>query len=156
MKKEAQHSISLPRFFLGATAKQLARNAAKSVRLTISPKLLATLSLSRFGTFPSSFYALNILDRFHIKGHLTDAVNETRKSDVKKLKAEGREAVLTKSKYIFLKNPENLTDDQAEKLSELLGYNLRVVRAYLMKEDFERFWEYRSAYRCYNRSTIYL
>ena len=27
---------------------------------------------------------LNILDRFHIKGHLTDAVNETRKSDVKK------------------------------------------------------------------------
>jgi len=81
-----------------------------------------------------------------IKGHLTDAVNETRKSDVKKLKAEGREAVLTKSKYIFLKNPENLTDDQAEKLSELVQYNLRVVRAYLMKEDFERFWEYRSAY----------
>ena len=90
--------------------------------------------------------ALNILDRFHVKGHLTDAVNETRKSDVKKLKAEGREAVLTKSKYIFLKNPENLTDDQADKLSELLGYNLRVVRAYLMKEDFERFWEYLSAY----------
>ena len=75
-----------------------------------------------------------------------DAVNETRKSDVRKLKAEGREAVLTKSKYIFLKNPENLTDDQAEKLSELLGYNLRVIRAYLMKEDFERFWEYKSAY----------
>jgi transposase len=90
--------------------------------------------------------ALNILDRFHIKGYLTDAVNETRKSDVKKLKEEGREAVLTKSKYIFLKNPENLTDDQAEKLSELLGYNLRVIRAYLMKEDFERFWEYKSAY----------
>ena len=90
--------------------------------------------------------ALNILVRFHIKGHLPDAVNETRKSDAKKLKAEGREAVLTKSKYIFLNNPENLTDDQAEKLSELLGYNLRVVRAYLMKEDFERFWEYRSVY----------
>jgi transposase len=45
-----------------------------------------------------------------------------------------------------LKNPENLTDDQASTLSELLGYNLRIVRAYLMKEDFERFWEYKSAY----------
>jgi transposase len=90
--------------------------------------------------------ALNILDRFHIKGHLTEAVNETRKKDVAKLNKEGREAVLTKSKYIFLKNPENLTDDQATKLSELLGYNLRVVRAYLMKEDFERFWEYKSPY----------
>ena len=59
-------------------------------------------------------------------------MNETRKEDVKKLQEEGREAVLTKSKYIFLKNPENLTDDQTEKLSELLGYNLRVIRAYLI------------------------
>lgn len=66
--------------------------------------------------------ALNILDRFHVKGHLTDAVNETRKEDVKKLKDEGREPVLTKSKYIFLKNPENLTDPQVDKLSELMGY----------------------------------
>ena len=90
--------------------------------------------------------ALNILDRFHVKGHLTDAVNETRKADVAKLKKDGREPVLKKSKYIFLKNPENLTDTQAEKLSELVGYNLRVIRAYLMKEDFERFWEYKSAY----------
>jgi len=73
--------------------------------------------------------ALNILDRFPIKGHLTDAVNATRKSDAAKLKKEGREAVLTKSKYIFLKNPENLTDDQAAKLSELVQYNLRVIRA---------------------------
>jgi transposase len=90
--------------------------------------------------------ARNILDRFHIKRHLTDAVNETRKRDVSKLRKEGREPVLTKSKYIFLKNPENLTDDQASTLSELLGYNLRIVRAYLMKEDFERFWAYKSAY----------
>ena len=90
--------------------------------------------------------ALNILDRFHVKGHLTEAVNDVRKMDVAKLKKEGREPVLTKSKYIFLKNPENLTDEQVEKMSELLGYNLRVVRACLMKEDFERFWEYKTAY----------
>jgi len=55
--------------------------------------------------------ALNILDRFHVKGH-----------------------------------SENLTDKQAVKLRELLRCNLRVVRAYLMKEDFERFWFYRSWY----------
>jgi transposase len=90
--------------------------------------------------------ALNILDRFHVKGHLTKAVDETRKLDVAKLSEEKREAVLTKSKYIFLKNPENLTAKQAVKLSELVQYNLRVVRAYLMKEDFERFWEYKSPY----------
>jgi len=90
--------------------------------------------------------ALNILDRFHVKGHLTKAVDETRKEDVAKLKAEGYEPVLKKSKYIFLKNPENLTEKQAVKLSELVQYNFRVIRAYLMKEDFERFWEYKSSY----------
>ena len=90
--------------------------------------------------------ALNILDRFHVKGHLTKAVDETRKLDVAKLKAKKKEEVLTKSKYIFLKNPENLTDLQAVKLQELLSCNLRVVRAYLMKEDFERFWSYKSPY----------
>ena len=31
-------------------------------------------------------------------------------------------------------------------LQELLGYNLRIVRAYLMKEEFERFWQYKSPY----------
>jgi len=90
--------------------------------------------------------ALNILDRFHVKGHLTKAVDATRKLDVAKLKMKKKEKVLTRSKYIFLKNPENLTEKQAVKLQELLYCNLRVVRAYLMKEDFERFWSYKSPY----------
>ena len=30
-------------------------------------------------------------------------------------------------------------------LKELLTYNLRTVRAWLLREDFQRFWEYRSA-----------
>jgi len=83
----------------------------------------------------------------HVKGHLTKAVDETRKLDVAKLKKEHRESVLTKSKYIFMKNPENLTEKQVPKLQELLGYNLRIVRAYLMKEEFERFWQYKSPCR---------
>ena len=40
----------------------------------------------------------------------------------------------------------NLTRKQAVTLRELLKYNLRTVRAYLLIEDFQRFWEYRSAY----------
>ncbi len=38
----------------------------------------------------------------------------------------------------------NLTDQQTVKLSELLKYNLPSVRGYLLREDFQRFWEYRS------------
>ena len=33
-----------------------------------------------------------------------------------------------------------LTSKQCEKLKDLLGMNLRTIKAYLMKEDFQRFW----------------
>ena len=37
---------------------------------------------------------------------------------------------------------ENLSEKQEAKLSDLLQYNLKSVRAYLLKEDFNGFWEY--------------
>jgi transposase len=46
----------------------------------------------------------------------------------------------------LLKRPENLTERQEPRLAELLQYNLCSVRAYLLKEDFQFFWGYRSAY----------
>ena len=42
----------------------------------------------------------------------------------------------------LLKRRENLTEKQAVKLSELLKYNLKSVRSHLLREDFQRFWEY--------------
>ena len=90
--------------------------------------------------------ALNILDRFHIKKHLNEAVDQTRKEEIRRLRSEGKETVLTGSKWLLLKNSENLSETQAPKLKELLGYNLRCVRAYLLKESFDRFWTYKSAY----------
>ena len=46
----------------------------------------------------------------------------------------------------FLKNESNLTDRQALKLEELLQYDLKSVRAYLLKESFQGFWQYSSPY----------
>lgn len=89
--------------------------------------------------FPS---ALNILDRFHIVKKLTEAVDDVRKAETKRLKAQGLEPVLNNSRYCFLKNIENLTTKQSAKLSELLQFDLRSVRAYLLKEAFQVFWTY--------------
>jgi transposase len=36
------------------------------------------------------------------------------------------------------------TEKETVKLSELLQYNLQSIRSYLLREDFQRFWEYRS------------
>lgn len=32
--------------------------------------------------------------------------------------------------------------NQVDKLQDLLACNLKTIRAYLLKEDFQRFWEY--------------
>lgn len=39
----------------------------------------------------------------------------------------------------------HLTDNQRMSLRELLGYNLQSARAYLLKEEFQQFWDYDSA-----------
>lgn len=90
--------------------------------------------------------ALHVLDRFHIMMHLGKAIDQVRAEEARALKAKGYEPVLTKTRWLLLKRPEHLTDKQAPKLAELLKYNLRTVRAYLLKEDFQAFWTYVSPY----------
>ena len=55
------------------------------------------------------------------------------------LKARDREPVLTKTRWLLLKREENLSEKQEVRLADLLRYNLRTVRSYLLKEDFQFF-----------------
>jgi transposase len=87
--------------------------------------------------------AVHVLDRFHIMQKFGKAIDEIRAAEAKRLQRDGYEPVLKRSRWCFLKRPENLTDKQTVKLSELLKYNLRTVRAYLLREEFQRLWEYR-------------
>ena len=90
--------------------------------------------------------ALNILDRFHIMAHMNKAIDEVRAEEVKALKAKGYEPVLKKTRWLLLKRPENLTEKQDIRLSDLVRYNLKSVRSYLLKEEFQLFWLYQSPY----------
>ncbi len=89
--------------------------------------------------------AINILDRFHIMSHMNKAIDKVRATEFKALKARGKQAILTGSRWCLLKRPENCTEKQAVKLKELVSINLKTVRAYLLKEDFQQFWNYKRA-----------
>ena len=91
--------------------------------------------------------ALHVLDRFHIVQHLNKAIDEVRASEARQMKADGFEPLLKHSRWCLLKRPENRTDTQKVKLADLLRYNLRTVRAFLLKEDFQQFWTYTSPYQ---------
>lgn len=83
-----------------------------------------------------------VFDKFHITQHLLKAVDDVRREEAHELQKTNPE-LLKRTRYIWLKNPENLTDKQRARLGYLEKLNLRCNRAYLLKESFREFWDYR-------------
>ena len=86
--------------------------------------------------------AINVLDRFHIVANLNRALDLVRRQDMERLRATGKEAILTKTKWILLKRPRKLTGKQRTRIGDLLKMNLKSVRAYLLKESFQHLWTF--------------
>lgn len=79
-------------------------------------------------------------DRFHISKHLGEAVDQVRRAEHKALKKEGDER-LTGSRYLWLTNEENLSEERAATFEELKNANLKTSRAWAIRELFRDFWE---------------
>lgn len=82
-----------------------------------------------------------VFDKFHIVRHLMEAVDKVRRQEIAEKGKEHKELV-AKSRYIWLKNPWNLTRGQRARLGMLEKLNLKINRAYLLKEAFREFWDY--------------
>jgi transposase len=88
--------------------------------------------------------ALHILDRFHIVAKMNKALDEVRAGESRRIAFEGRIPVLKNSRWLLLKRGDNLKTEQRFRLRDLLRYNLKTVRAYLLKEAFQQLWDYNS------------
>ncbi len=75
-------------------------------------------------------------DRYHVRQHLSQAVDDVRREEVK----HHRE-LLSNTRYMWLKRPANLTGKQRDLLDELLAQPLRTVRAYTLSQQFDSFYE---------------
>jgi len=60
------------------------------------------------------------------------------------MKREGRDPLLKKSRWLLLRRSDNFEVEQHFRLRELLRFNLKTVRAYLLKEAFQQLWDYTS------------
>ena len=88
--------------------------------------------------------AIHVLDRFHVVSNINKAIDQVRAEEYRKMNNDGYEPVLKNSRWCLLKRKENLTEKQEIKLQDLLQYNLKSVRAYLLKEDLDGLWSYTS------------
>lgn len=85
-----------------------------------------------------------VFDRFHIMGHMGKAVDTVRKQEHRSRKAAGDD-VLTGTKYLWLYAAENLPERHRERFAALRGLNLKVGRAWAIKESLRELWAHAAA-----------
>ncbi|MGD8570233.1 MAG: ISL3 family transposase [Gammaproteobacteria bacterium] len=83
-------------------------------------------------------------DRFHISKHLNEAVDKVRRWENRERLKQGDER-LKGSKYWWLSHPDNLADAFCETFESLKNSELKVARAWAIKELFRDFWTYNVA-----------
>lgn len=84
-----------------------------------------------------------VFDRFHIMRHVLDAVDTVRKQEHKALLAAGDER-LSRSKYLWLTNPQNMTEQARIQFAQLQAAELKTARAWAIKESLRTLWDYQS------------
>ena len=80
-------------------------------------------------------------DKFHVASYLGKAVDGVRKKEHREFR-QNDDDTLTGSKYLWLTNPQNWSDEQKAQFRALRRDGLKVSRAWAIKQDFAHFWDY--------------
>jgi transposase len=113
-------------FVLSLEARNGDRNQVEQVSCDMSPAFIK--GVKEF--LPNADITF---DKFHILKLINAAVDEVRRREV------ASQPILVKSRYVLLKNEENLTTKEREKLDELKmpKWNLKSIRALHIRENFQ-------------------
>jgi transposase len=82
-----------------------------------------------------------VIDRFHLVKSLNQAVDEVRKEAWRALKGDARHAIKG-LRWLLGMHSRNRTCDQTGLLQKLRNSNRRIHRAWVLKDEFEHFWNY--------------
>jgi len=87
--------------------------------------------------------AVIVFDHFHVLKLFNDHLSDLRRQVYREAKEQLHKEVLKGTRWLLLKNPENLdnTRDEAKRLHEALTLNQPLATAYYMREDLRRVWE---------------
>lgn len=114
---------------IGAFVEELPKHQA-------TPKQITEISMDMSPSFISGAGKLLdkasiTFDKFHVVKQLNEALDKVRRDEQK------INPLLKKSRYIWLKNPNNLTAEQQKKLKTLSHENTKTAKVYQMKLTFQ-------------------
>jgi transposase len=84
-----------------------------------------------------------VFDRFHVAKLFNEKLSDLRRALHREATDVMHKEVLKGTRWLLLKNPENLDPEKDEKrrLEEALAPNKPLATAYYLKDDLRRFWE---------------
>ena len=84
-----------------------------------------------------------VFDHFHVVKLFNEKLSDLRRALYREATEVMHKEVLKGTRWLLLKNPENLDakKDEKRRLEEALALNKPLATAYYMKEDLRRFWE---------------
>ena len=82
-----------------------------------------------------------VFDRFHIMRLVNEAVDKVRRAEHRGL-MKNNDETLKRTKYLWLFNPDNIPEDRFAEFKQLKSLDLKVSRAWAMKESLRRLWSY--------------
>jgi transposase len=83
--------------------------------------------------------AVIVHDKFHVAKMLNEAVDHVRRREHRQLRQQNDHS-LSGSRYLWLRDPKNLSEARIGDFQALLLRNLKTSRAWFYKENFQDFW----------------
>ena len=87
-----------------------------------------------------------VFDHFHVIKMYNDKLSDLRRTLYNQATGPLEKQVMKGTRWLLLKNPENLNDEKNEghRLKEALQLNQQLATAYYLKEDLRQFWKQRN------------
>ena len=87
--------------------------------------------------------ALIVFDLFHVVAAFGRVINKIRNHEFRKADPQMKK-IMKRSRYLLLKNAQNLNDEEQPRLKEILQNNQALATAYILKDYLKRLWQYKS------------
>ena len=129
---EHRNKQTLDNFFAGLTAQQKA--SIEAVAMDMWEPYINRVQHHCPG-------AKIVFDFFHVVQSFSKLIDEIRREEYLKAEDQQRQ-VLKGSRYLLLKNEENLSDRQADRLQEVLALNATLNTVYVLKDQLKLLYYY--------------
>jgi len=112
------------------------KSKIKAVAIDMSPAYIAAV----LENLPK---AAIVFDPFHLVKYFNDKLSDFRRALFKQIENEHEKQILKGTRWLLLKNPENLNaeKDESNRLNQALELNKPLATAYYMKEELRQFWK---------------